>query len=254
MPKATANTPEHHHRPSRQALEDLMRQRILVLDGAYGSAFQGYGLSEEAFRGQQYAEHDHPLQGNHDILNITQPAIVAEVHDGYLAAGCDIISTNTFNATAIAQEDFGTQGICFEINKQAAAIARHCADGYTTQSKPRFVAGSIGPTNRTASISPDVNRPEFRNVDFDQLCDAYVEAAQGLIAGGVDLFLIETVFDTLNAKAAIAALHRINDPLDEPYPLIISGTITDASGRTLSGQTCEAFFILLNTLNPSLWA
>ena len=250
MPKATANTPEHHHRPSRQALEDLMRQRILVLDGAYGSAFQGYGLSEEAFRGQQYAEHDHPLQGNHDILNITQPAIVAEVHDGYLAAGCDIISTNTFNATAIAQEDFGTQGICFEINKQAAAIARHCADGYTTQSKPRFVAGSIGPTNRTASISPDVNRPEFRNVDFDQLCDAYVEAAQGLIAGGVDLFLIETVFDTLNAKAAIAALHRINDPLDEPYPLIISGTITDASGRTLSGQTCEAFLYSVEHAEP----
>ena len=195
---------------------DLMRLRILVLDGAYGSAFQGYALSEEAFRGEQYAQHDHPLQGNHDILNITQPDIVAQVHDGYLAAGCDIISTNTFNATAIAQEDFGTQDVCFEINRQAAAIARQCADAYATRDNPKFVAGSIGPTNRTASISPDVNRPEYRNVDFDQLRDAYVEAAQGLIAGGVDLFLIETVFDTLNAKAAIAAIHSIMIPLMSP--------------------------------------
>ena len=250
MATAFAKIPEHHHRPSRQILENLMRQRILVLDGAYGSAFQGYELSEDAFRGQQYADHDHPLQGNHDILNITQPSIVAQVHEGYLAAGCDIISTNTFNATAIAQEDFGTQDICFQINEQAAGIARHCADAYATAEKPRFVAGSIGPTNRTASISPDVNRPEFRNVDFDQLCDAYLEAAQGLIAGGVDLFLIETVFDTLNAKAAIAALHRINDFLDIPYPLIISGTITDASGRTLSGQTCEAFLYSVAHAEP----
>lgn len=240
----------HHQRPTRQTFIDLMSQRILVLDGAYGSAFQGYALSEEAFRGRQYADHDHPLQGNHDILNITQPGIVAEVHEGYLAAGCDIISTNTFNATAIAQDDFGTQNVCFDINEQAAAIARQCADAYSTTVKPRFVAGSIGPTNRTASISPDVNRPEFRNVDFDQLCDAYVEAAQGLIAGGVDLFLIETVFDTLNAKAAIAALHRINDSLEAPYPLIISGTITDASGRTLSGQTCEAFLYSVEHAEP----
>ena len=247
---ATASSSEHHRRPTREALVDLMRLRILVLDGAYGSAFQGYALSEEAFRGEQYAQHDHPLQGNHDILNITQPDIVAQVHDGYLAAGCDIISTNTFNATAIAQEDFGTQDVCFEINRQAAAIARQCADAYATRDNPKFVAGSIGPTNRTASISPDVNRPEYRNVDFDQLRDAYVEAAQGLIAGGVDLFLIETVFDTLNAKAAIAAIHSINDSLDEPYPLIISGTITDASGRTLSGQTCEAFLYSVAHAEP----
>ena len=247
---AAARYSEHHRRPTREALVDLMRLRILVLDGAYGSAFQGYALSEEAFRGEQYAQHDHPLQGNHDILNITQPDIVAQVHDGYLAAGCDIISTNTFNATAIAQEDFGTQDVCFEINRQAAAIARQRADAYATEDKPKFVAGSIGPTNRTASISPDVNRPEYRNVDFDQLRDAYVEAAQGLIAGGVDLFLIETVFDTLNAKAAIAAIHSINDSFDEPYPLIISGTITDASGRTLSGQTCEAFLYSVAHAEP----
>ena len=247
---AAARYSEHHSRPTREAIVDLMRLRILVLDGAYGSAFQGYALSEDAFRGEQYAKHTHPLQGNHDILNITQPHIVAQVHDGYLAAGCDIISTNTFNATAIAQEDFGTQDVCFEINRQAAAIARQRADAYATEDKPKFVAGSIGPTNRTASISPDVNRPEFRNVDFDQLRDAYVEAAQGLIAGGVDLFLIETVFDTLNAKAAIAAIHSINDSLDEPYPLIISGTITDASGRTLSGQTCEAFLYSVAHAEP----
>ncbi|NCF43379.1 MAG: methionine synthase [Proteobacteria bacterium] len=237
-------------RPTRASLLALMRQRILVLDGAYGSAFQGYSLAEEAFRGEQYADHDYPLQGNHDILNLTQPAIVAEVHNGYLAAGCDIISTNTFNATAIAQQDFGTEDICFNINEQAAHIARQCADAYSSQAKPRFVAGSIGPTNRTASISPDVNRPEFRNVDFAQLCDSYREAAQGLIAGGADLFLIETVFDTLNAKAAIAAIHEINSALANPYPLIISGTITDASGRTLSGQTCEAFLYSVEHANP----
>jgi len=228
----------------------MMQQRILVLDGAYGSAFQGYKLSEEAFRGERFANMEQPIQGNHDILNLTQPEIVAEVHNGYLAAGCDIISTNTFNATDIAQADFGTQDLCFEINEQAARIARHCADGYSQEDQPRFVAGSIGPTNRTASISPDVNRPEFRNVDFDSLCRAYEEAARGLIAGGVDLFLIETVFDTLNAKAAIAALDLVNAELDQPYPLIVSGTITDASGRTLSGQTCEAFLYSVEHANP----
>lgn len=239
-----------HQRPTRQQLMNLMQQRILVLDGAYGSAFQGYQLSEEAFRGERFADHSHPLQGNHDILNLTQPAIVAEVHNGYLEAGCDIISTNTFNATLIAQEDFATQDICFEINEQAASIARQCADAFADNDQPRFVAGSIGPTNRTASISPDVNRPEFRNVNFDDLCQAYEEAARGLIAGGIDLFLIETVFDTLNAKAAIAALENINRDLAEPYPLIVSGTITDASGRTLSGQTCEAFLYSVEHAKP----
>lgn len=252
MPSHTTDSANSrtHKRPSRECLLALMSQRILVLDGAYGSAFQGYNLAEEAFRGEPYAHHDHPLQGNHDILNITQPAIVAEVHNGYLAAGCDIISTNTFNATAIAQQDFGTEDACFNINEQAAQIARQCADAYSSDTQPRFVAGSIGPTNRTASISPDVNRPEFRNVDFVQLCDSYLEAARGLIAGGADLFLIETVFDTLNAKAAIAAIDEINSALTNPYPLIISGTITDASGRTLSGQTCEAFLYSVEHADP----
>ena len=239
-----------HQRPTREQLLLLMQERILVLDGAYGSAFQNYSLSEEAFRGEQYADHEHPLQGNHDILNITQPSIVAEVHDGYLEAGCDIISTNTFNATSIAQEDFGTQDICFDLNQRAAHIARTCADAFSVPGRPRYVAGSIGPTNRTASISPDVNRPEFRNVDFDQLVHAYTEAAEGLIAGGIDIFLIETVFDTLNAKAAIAAVHRVNSAWDEPFPIIVSGTITDASGRTLSGQTCEAFLYSVEHANP----
>ena len=245
---ASGNLP--HPRLTRSMLLQMMQKRILVLDGAYGSAFQGYKLSEEAFRGERFANLGQALQGNHDILNLTQPEIVAEVHNGYLAAGCDIISTNTFNATDIAQADFGTQDLCFEINEQAARIARDCADAHSHEKQPRFVAGSIGPTNRTASISPDVNRPEFRNVDFDGLCRAYEEAARGLIAGGVDLFLIETVFDTLNAKAAIAALDRVNAELDEPYPLIVSGTITDASGRTLSGQTCEAFLYSVEHANP----
>lgn len=189
MPKqATQPLPPLHERPTRERLLEIMQHRILVLDGAYGSAFQNYSLSEEAFRGESYADHDHPLQGNHDILNLTQPQIVAEVHNGYLEAGCDIISTNTFNATSIAQEDFGTQDICLDLNQQAAQIARSCADIFSTADQPRFVAGSIGPTNRTASISPDVNRPEFRNVDFDQLVQAYSEATEGLIAGGVDFF------------------------------------------------------------------
>lgn len=247
---ASAETVNPRNRPTRQSLLALMQQRILVLDGAYGSAFQGYHLTEEAFRGDAYATHSHPLQGNHDILNLTQPAIVAEVHNGYLNAGCDIISTNTFNATKIAQEDFGTEDICFEINRQAAQIARQCADGFASSNKPRYVAGSIGPTNRTASISPDVNRPEFRNVDFDSLYNAYTEAASGLIAGGTDIFLIETVFDTLNAKAAILALHHINQELEHPFPVIVSGTITDASGRTLSGQTCEAFLYSVEHASP----
>ena len=181
MPSHTTDSANSrtHKRQSRECLWALMSQRILVLEGPYSSAFQGYNLAEEAFRGEPYAHHDHPLQGNHDILNITQPAIVAEVHNGYLATGCDIISTNTFNATAIAQHDFGTEDACFNSNEQAAQIARQCADAYSSDTQPRFVAGSIGPTNRTASISPDVNRPEFRNVDFVQLCDSYLEAARG---------------------------------------------------------------------------
>ena len=172
------------------------------------------------------------------------------MHRGFLEAGCDIICTNTFNATSIAQADFGTEDICREMNRESAKIARAVADEFSTAEKPRFVAGSVGPTNRTASLSPDVNRPEFRNVDFDELVIAYTEALEGLVEGGVDIFLIETVFDTLNAKAAIYAANLVNRQLSNPCPLMISGTITDASGRTLSGQTCEAFIYSVEHAQP----
>ncbi|NCF34363.1 MAG: methionine synthase, partial [Proteobacteria bacterium] len=211
---------------SQAQLETLMRQRILLLDGAYGTAFQGYQLAEDAYRGERFAEHELPLKGNHDILCLTRPDVVEEVHRNYLEAGSDIICTNTFNATSVAQADFGTEGICYEINEAAARIAREIADQFSDNIKPRFVAGSIGPTNRTASLSPDVNQPGYRNIYFDELVAAYTEAMLGLVAGGADIFLIETVFDTLNAKAAIFAANAVNKELPEPLPLIISGTIT----------------------------
>ena len=235
---------------SQDRLETLMRQRILLLDGAYGTAFQGYQLAEDAYRGERFAEHELPLKGNHDILCLTRPDVVVEVHRNYLEAGSDIICTNTFNATSVAQADFGTEGICYEINEAAARIAREIADQFSDNVKPRFVAGSIGPTNRTASLSPDVNQPGYRNIYFDELVAAYTEAMLGLVAGGADIFLIETVFDTLNAKAAIFAANAVNKELPEPLPLIISGTITDASGRTLSGQTCEAFLYSVEHAKP----
>jgi len=252
MPSATAAVADQRHQPpSKQAqLQTLMEQRILLLDGAYGTAFQGYQLEEEAYRGERFAAHDLPLKGNHDILCLTCPEIVEEVHRNYLEAGSDIICTNTFNATSVAQADFGTEGICFEINEAAARIARQVADEYASDIKPRFVAGSIGPTNRTASLSPDVNQPGYRNICFDELVEAYTEATRGLVAGGADILLIETVFDTLNAKAAIFAADVVNKELADPLPLIISGTITDASGRTLSGQTCEAFLYSVEHAKP----
>ncbi|MDB0050768.1 homocysteine S-methyltransferase family protein, partial [Pseudomonadales bacterium] len=231
-------------------LREVMSKRIVILDGAYGSAFQGYELEEEEFRGERFSAHTMSLKGNHDILNLTRQYVVEEVHRGYLEAGCDIICTNTFNATSIAQADFGTEDICREMNRESAKIARAVADEFSTAEKPRFVAGSVGPTNRTASLSPDVNRPEFRNVDFDELVIAYTEALEGLVEGGVDIFLIETVFDTLNAKAAIYAANLVNRQLRNPCPLMISGTITDASGRTLSGQTCEAFIYSVEHAQP----
>ncbi len=228
--------------PSQTAdLAAILRERIVILDGAYGTALQGYNLAEEDYRGDRFSDHDIPLKGNHDLLCLTRPEIVQEVHAAYMEAGADIISTNTFSATSVAQADFGTESSALEINRAGARIAREVADRYSTADKPRFVAGSLGPTNRTASLSPDVNRPGFRNIDFDELVASYGEAIDGLVQGGADILLIETVFDTLNAKAAIYAALAASDQLDTPLPLIISGTITDASGRTLSGQTCEAF-------------
>jgi len=235
---------------SSAELEALIYERIVCLDGAYGSALQAYKLDEVGFRGEQFADHPSPLQGNHDILSISQPDIVKEIHASYLAAGCDIISTNTFTATSIAQADFGMESRCRELNYVGAAIAREVADSFSSGQQRRYVAGSVGPTNRTASLSPDVNAPEFRNVLFDELVTSYIEAIEGLAAGGVDLLLIETIFDTLNAKAAIYAAHQVNLSVAHPLPLILSGTITDASGRTLSGQTCEAFLYSVEHAQP----
>jgi 5-methyltetrahydrofolate--homocysteine methyltransferase len=252
MPGATATAaqPTDPNQSKLSKLQELMEQRILLLDGAYGTAFQGYKLEEDAYRGERFAEHNLPLQGNHDILCLTRPDVVEEVHRNYLLAGSDIICTNTFNATTIAQADFGTENICFEINKASAEIAKRVANEFSNEAKPRFVAGSVGPTNRTASLSPDVNQPGYRNISFDELVAAYTEAMQGLIAGGADILLIETIFDTLNAKAAIYAANQVNKALEEELPLIISGTITDASGRTLSGQTCEAFLYSIEHAKP----
>ena len=237
------------------SLQRQMRERILILDGAYGTALQGYALTEEDYRGDRFSDHESPVQGNHDMLNLTQPHIVQEVHASYVEAGADILSTNTFAATSIAQADFGLEHLAYEINKAGAEIAREVADRYSTDEKPKFVAGSIGPTNRSASLSPDVERPGFRNTSFDELAEVYKEAAQGLIDGGVDLIMIETIFDTLNAKAALYVVMQLNEERDakgeQPIPVLVSGTITDASGRTLSGQTTEAFLNSISHANPT---
>ena len=228
-----------------------LQARILVLDGAMGTMIQTYKLDEAAYRGTAYAGWPQDLKGNNDLLSISQPQIIREIHDQYLAAGADIIQTNTFNANRISMADYAMQELSFDLNKSAAQIARAAADAAATADKPRFVAGSLGPTNRTASISPDVNDPGARNVTFDQLVDAYYEAVDGLVAGGADLLMIETIFDTLNAKAAIFAVEKYFDDKNIRLPLIISGTITDASGRTLSGQTTEAFWYAVRHAQPA---
>ncbi|HYC93040.1 MAG TPA: methionine synthase [Thermoanaerobaculia bacterium] len=227
--------------PNRSAeLRELLTRRILVLDGAMGTQIQTYGLDESAFRGTRFANHPRDLKGASDVLAITNPAILDEVHRKYLAAGADIIETNTFNAQAISFADYDLQPYVYEINKAAAEICRKAADDYASPEKPRFVAGAMGPTNRTASLSPDVNNPGMRGVTFDELVDAYYEQARGLVDGGVDILLAETTFDTLNLKAALFAVQKLFDDTGITLPLIASLTITDASGRTLSGQTVEA--------------
>jgi len=238
--------------PDRTALlTRLMRERILVMDGAMGTMIQQRKLSEDDFKGC-FHDHMHDLKGDNDLLVLTQPDVVRAIHDEYLAAGADIIETNTFTATAIAQADYGMQGHVYDINHAAASIARACADAWTarTPDKPRFVAGAMGPTNRTASISPDVNDPGARNVSYDELVVTYGEAMAGLCEGGADLILVETIFDTLNAKAALFAVESYFDRVGQRLPLIVSGTITDASGRTLSGQTPEAFWNAVRHVNP----
>ncbi len=233
-------------------LKQELDQRILVLDGAMGTMIQSYRLDEAGFRGERFASHPHDVKGNNDLLNLTQPDIIRAIHVAYLDAGADIVETNTFNANAISQRDYHMQDLAYEMNLAAARLARAAADGAKAQTpdRPRFVAGSLGPTNRTASISPDVNNPAARNVTFDQLVDAYAEAARGLIDGGADLLLIETIFDTLNAKAAIFAVQSVFEEKGIELPIMISGTITDASGRTLSGQTTEAFWNSVRHANP----
>ncbi len=228
-------------------INQIVQNRILVLDGAMGTMIQQHKLEEDDYRGERFADHAHSLKGNNDLLSITQPAIIKGIHDAYFAAGADIAETNTFNGTAIAQADYGLEHLVYELNYQSAKLAREAADAYTANdpSKPRFVAGSIGPTNRTASISPDVNNPGYREVTFDELKDAYKDQIAALIDGGVDLLLVETVFDTLNAKAALNAIEEVYEARQIRLPIMVSGTITDNSGRTLSGQTVEAFLISL---------
>ena len=227
-----------------------LQTRILVLDGAMGTMIQGYKLGEAEYRGTRFADWHRDLKGNNDLLCLTRPHVIAEIHKQYLDAGADIIQTNTFNANRISLADYGMEDLAFELNKSAAALARSVADAASTPDKPRFVAGSIGPTNRTASISPDVSNPSARNVTFDQLVEAYFEAVDGLVAGGADILMIETIFDTLNAKAAIFAVEKFCEERGVRLPLIISGTITDASGRTLSGQTTEAFWHSVRHARP----
>ena len=234
------------------SIHDQSARRILILDGGLGTMIQGYGLSEEDYRGTRFADWKILLKGCNDLLVLTRPQVIAEIHEAYLKAGADIISTDTFNASAVSMADYGLEAYVYEMNRAAAALARKVADGYTLRnpSKPRFVAGSIGPTNRTASISPDVNNPGYRAVTFDDLRASYAEQVRGLLDGGADVLLIETIFDTLNAKAALFAIEETFAERGRRIPVMVSGTITDASGRTLSGQTIEAFYASIAHANP----
>jgi 5-methyltetrahydrofolate--homocysteine methyltransferase len=222
----------------RTRLEHLLSQRILVLDGAMGTMIQRHKLTEQDFRGERFRSHPKDLRGNNDMLVLTRPDIIRSIHEEYLAAGADIIETNSFSGTRIAQADYGLEPFVYELNVEAAKVARQAVDAWTTPARPRFVAGAIGPTNKTLSMSPDVNDPAFRAVSFDEMRDAFLEQVRGLIDGGVDVLLIETIIDTLSAKAALLAAAEA-DP-DGRVPIILSATITDRSGRTLSGQTIDA--------------
>ncbi len=236
----------------RQRLADLLRQRILILDGGMGTMVQQYKLGEADYRGHVCRDHGCDLKGNNDLLVLTKPEVIREIHNNYLAAGADIIETDTFNGTSIAMADYRLEHMVRAMNREAAKLARECCAEWTkkTPDKSRFVAGALGPTNRTASISPDVNDASKRNVSFDELVAAYTEQLEGLIEGGIDLVLVETIFDTLNAKAALFAYQTLFENDRDPPPLMISGTITDASGRTLSGQTVAAFWNSVRHARP----
>jgi 5-methyltetrahydrofolate--homocysteine methyltransferase len=233
-------------------LKSLLRERILVLDGAMGTLIQSHGLDEAGFRGNRFKDHARDLRGANEVLNLTQPDIVRAIHAQYLDAGADVISTNTFNATRISMAEYGLEPYVEEINRAAAALAREAADAAEAANpgRPRFVAGSLGPTNKTASISPDVNDPGARNVTWDELVTAYIEAGRGLVAGSADILLIETIFDTINGKAAIFAVEALFDELGFRLPVIVSGTITDQSGRMLTGQTVGAFWNSVRHARP----
>ena len=231
-------------------LPDILRQRIAILDGAMGTMIQRYRLTEADYRGERFKDHPKDLKGNNELLQLTRPEVIAEIHAQYLDAGADIVETNTFGATSVAQDDYGLGAYAREMNVAAAKLARAACDKFSSADKPRFAAGALGPTPRTASISPDVNDPAARNVSFDQLRAAYYEQASGLLEGGCDLFLVETIFDTLNAKAAIFALDELMEATGERLPVIVSGTVTDASGRILSGQTVSAFWHSVRHAKP----
>jgi 5-methyltetrahydrofolate--homocysteine methyltransferase len=233
-----------------KALPALLRQGIMLLDGAMGTMIQQRRLGEAQFRGERFALHPGTLKGNNELLNLTQPQVVREIHEAYLAAGSDIVETNTFGATAISQADYALAHLAREMNVRAAALAREACDRFSTPGQPRFVAGAIGPTPRTASISPDVNDPGARNVSFDELRAAYREQVEGLLEGGADILLVETIFDTLNAKAAAFAIEEAFEASGECLPVILSGTVTDASGRVLSGQTVSAFWHSVRHVRP----
>jgi len=240
-------TPTH-----AQALEQLLKERIVILDGAMGSMVQTFTLSEADFRGEQFKAHPHDLKGNNDLLCLTRPDIIEAIHDQYLEAGADIVETNTFSGTSIAQADYKLEAIVTELNLAAVACARRAADKAEAKTKGRkcFVAGAIGPLNRTLSLSPDVNRPEYRAVSWNQVIEAYTEQVRALVKGGVDALLVETIFDTLNAKAALFAIENVFDEVGFRVPVMVSVTITDRSGRTLSGQTITAFYNSIRHARP----
>ncbi|VAV89771.1 5-methyltetrahydrofolate--homocysteine methyltransferase [hydrothermal vent metagenome] len=233
-------------------LKQALANRILVLDGAMGTMIQRHKLDEAGYRGTRFADWSQDVKGNNDLLTLTQPDIIKDIHRQYYAAGADMVETNTFNSTRVSQADYGMEDLAYELNKEGAHLAREVADEFSIREpdKPRFVVGTLGPTSRTASLSPDVNNPAFRNITFDELVENYTESTKGLIEGGADIIMIETIFDTLNAKAAIFAIQKVFNEMNRELPIMISGTITDASGRTLSGQTAEAFWYSVRHANP----
>lgn len=234
-----------------EQLYKALGERILILDGAMGTMIQRYNFTEEDYRGERFKDWESPLKGNNDLLSLTQPEAIEEIHRKYLLAGADIIETNTFSGTTIAMADYHMEDLVYELNYESAKIAKEVCDEFTAQNpdKPRFVAGSIGPTNRTASLSPDVNDPGYRAITFDELRIAYKQQAEALLDGGSDILLVETIFDTLNAKAALFAIDEIREERNITIPIMVSGTITDASGRTLSGQTADAFLISVSHMD-----